>query len=526
MTTTGYTEQDEAQDFASGTEMLRAGRLTEAVDAFDRVLTAVPEYAPAHFYRGVALFNAGRVVEAAASYDAAAHCEPSMFEAHNNLGIALHRLGKLEAALGCHDRAIEINPNVADVHNSRGKCLVSMQRPVEAREAFRRCLELDVRHVFALSNEAIFLHRDNRYAESLDHYDRAIDIARERGFDFDDARYNRGLLLLTLGDFERGWVDYETRLPSLPRPAVDETPLLTPPQPSPTGREPGTSPQPCPWKGEGAREDLTGSLVYVRAEQGYGDTLQFVRYLPMLRERGAKVVFECQPGLKALLEASDLCDEVVERGPSNGVLAAPAGARSIFVQSLPYFFGTDMASIPSSVPYLRASEDRRAKWASMPGEEGKLKVGIVWGGNQSDLYNRYRSCVLADFAPLAAGDGVQFFSLQKGPHAVQALEAPPGMNLIHLGDDLGDFADTAAAMEPMDVIVTIDTSIAHLAGALGKRVWTLLLWCADWRWFLDRVDSPWYPSMRLFRQPSAGAWAPVFDQVATELRALAALGRR
>jgi len=456
-----------------------------------------------YFFDGVAHFQAGRIVEAAAAYDEAIRLRPTMFEAHNNLGIALQRLDKLDAALRCHDRAIALSASTADLHNSRGNCLILMQRPVDARASFLRCLELDPRHPLALNNEAIFLHRDNRHADALPLYEQAIAIAASNGVDFDDARYNRGLLLLTLGDFERGWPDYESRLPSLPPSPGDEVPLTS-------------------------LDNLDTKLVYVRAEQGYGDTLQFVRYLPMLRQQGARVVFECQPGLKTLLDASDLCDDVVERGPSNGLLAAPAGAHSTFVQSLPYLFGTDFTNIPSTVPYLGASTARKEEWRrkfnvvcspSGGGGRGEVakRVGLVWSGNQSDLYNRHRSCVLADFAPLAFIKGIQFFSLQKGPGAVQALNPPPGMGLIHLGDDLLDFADTAAAMDQLDLIITIDTSMCHLAGALGRPVWTLLPWSADWRWFLGRVDSPWYPSMQLFRQRAPGDWPALFERVAAEL---------
>jgi hypothetical protein len=357
-------------------------------------------------------------------------------------------------------------------------------------------------------------------------YNRAIAEAGARGFAFDDARYNRGLLLLTLADFECGWIDYEYRIP---------------------GNPVGSLPKP---------EDLAGKLLYVRAEQGYGDTLQFVRYLPLLRDCGARVIFECRASLRTLLAASNLCDDIVERDQSNAPRPAPADALSLYVQSLPRLFGTDFSNIPSTVPYLHAPEALIAKWQSrleslnssppspkrgtsvLPegrypragrtgrgaGGEGSpssagFRVAIVWAGTQTDLFNRQRSCTLADFAPLADSEGVHFFSLQKGPHSVQAISPPAGMRLTHLGDDLLDFADTAAVIEQMDLVITIDTSIAHLAGALGKPTWTLLPWCSDWRWFLDRSDSPWYPTMRLFRQPSAGEWKPVFEEVATKLKA-------
>ena len=466
--------------------------------------------AAGYFFEGVSLFSAGRLVEAAAAYDAALHLNPSMFEAHNNLGIVLQVLGRHDAALACHDRAIALSPQTADLYNSRGNCLILMHRPDDARESYAKCLELNPDHALAMNNAAIFLHRENRYPEALSRYEQAIAIAASQGVDFDDARYNRGLLLLTLGDFEQGWADYDARIPSLP---------------GPTAAEPALD----------SLDGIDGKLVYIRAEQGYGDTLQFVRYLPMLRELGTRVVFECQPGLKALLEWSNLCDEIVERGPSNLLLPAPDGAHSTFVQSLPSLFRTDFASIPSTVPYLRPPVSREEEWRwkldldvatmdAMPTALGRhvasgvKRVGIVWAGNQTDLYNRHRSCVLDDFAPLAGINGIHFFSLQKGPHSTQALTPPEGMPLTHLGDDLADFADTAAAMRQMDLIITIDTSMCHLAGALGMPTWTLLPWCADWRWFLNRVDSPWYPSMQLFRQSAPGDWTALFERVATELK--------
>jgi len=261
---------------------------------------------------------------------------------------------------------------------------------------------------------------------------------------------------------------------------------------------------------------LNDRHVYVRAEQGYGDTLQFVRYLPMLRGLGARVTFECQPGLRDLIEASNLCDDVVERDPSNAPLPSPADALSTYVQSLPHFFGTDFTNIPETVPYLFAPADRWSTWVSRiestaPRGNNIVRVGIVWSSGMSDPQNRHRCARLSDFAALADVRDVRLFGLQKGRPALEASTAT--FPLTHLGDDLVDFADTAAAVEQMDLIITVDTSVAHLAGALAVPTWILLPWCSDWRWFLGRDDSPWYPSMRLFRQPSPDDWSSVFTRI-------------
>lgn len=478
-----------------GIDMMEAGRHVDAEAALYQVAEQAPGFAPAHFYRGVSLQALGRYEDAAVEYRMAAGIAPVMFEAHNNLGMVLQKLGRYDEALAAHDRAVQINRQSAEAHNSRGACLAMLMRDEEALESFDLAIAIVPEYVDAINNRAILLHRQRRWPEALAGYDRAIDIADAAGLDANEARYNRGLVKLTLGHFADGWVgyDYRLRLEGYLCALGD-----------------------CR-HGQSLQAISSDKPLFVRAEQGYGDTLQFVRFVPLLRSGARRVVVECQLGLKALLTASDLCDEIVERSADNVPLPCSyPDAVEVFVQSLPRLLGVDFETIPNRVPYLRAPAGRRAAWASRLAKTlpaGYRRIGIVWSGNHADPSNRHRACRLSEFDRLSKLSRVCWVSLQKGPAAQQ--QAPDAMNIDRLGDDLVDFADTAAVIENLDLVISVDTSVAHLAGALGKPVWLALTWSSDWRWFEGRVDSPWYPSMRLFRQPSLGAWGPVFEEMAS-----------
>lgn len=261
-------------------------------------------------------------------------------------------------------------------------------------------------------------------------------------------------------------------------------------------------------------EDRT---ILVHCEQGLGDTLQFVRYLPLLKEHGARVIFYCQKELVSLLARAPGIDVLLVEPAESGI-SEPFDCH-VPLLSLPHLLGPEPAKIPAAVPYLRVDAEAVDQWKARLNPSG-FKVGIVWAGRTSSVEYRRRACSLADFSPLAELAGVRFFSLQKGPAASEAATPPVGMDLVDLSAALRDFKDTAAVVMNLDLVVAIDTAVAHLAGALGKPVWTVLPHFPDWRWELGREDSRWYPTMRIFRQSRPGDWSGVFENVAAELRVL------
>ena len=322
--------------------------------------------------------------------------------------------------------------------------------------------------------------------EALAACERAIALKPE----FPVARSNRAMMLLLKGEFAKAWAEYEWRL---------QRGDIAPPR--------GLS-QPQ-WKGE----DPAGLAILIHAEQGVGDSIHFIRYAPLLAARGARVIVECQPELVALFRTVEGVERVLAAGET-----LPAFDRHVPMMSLPFAFHTTLDAIPARVPYLRADETRVKAWAERVAREGgRMKVGVAWAGKPSHKDDHLRSLRLSAFAPLAEAKGVSFYSLQKSEAAAQAKDPPPGMALIDLTDEIKDFADTAALLVNLDLVIAVDTAVIHLGGALARPVWTLLHFVPDWRWMLDREDSPWYPTMRLFRQPAPGDWPAVLHRVAEEL---------
>jgi hypothetical protein len=262
---------------------------------------------------------------------------------------------------------------------------------------------------------------------------------------------------------------------------------------------------------------LNGERLFVHTEQGMGDIIQFVRYLPLVKARGGHVVFECEAGLVALMERAAGHDELIEKSFSADIPYVDHDFH-ISLASLPHVFATTESTIPAAVPYLSAHPGRIATWRQRIDTRG-LRVGLAWAGNPRHPNDANRSMALSHLRPLGAVEGVACYGLQVGDAASQSV--PPGLDLIFLGASFGDFADAAAAIANLDLVITVDTAIAHLAGALGQTVWTLLPFAPDWRWMLDRADSPWYPTMRLYRQPAPGDWESVVERVVADLTAMA-----
>lgn len=406
--------------------------------------------------------QAGRFAEAEAVYRRVIAVMPDHAGAFSNLGNLLMRRQCLEEAEAAYRRAVALCPTMAEAHNNLGSLLSLRGRAEDAEAAlaaFRRALALKP--------------------------------------DYADARRNLALLLLSLGRFDEAWREYEARS------AVAASQAIPPDLPFP------------PWRGE----PLAGKRIALWPEQGLGDYIQFVRYVPLLKAMGAaRVTLYCPPALTLLLLTVAGVDEL--RDPRDAG-SAPDHDYWVFPLSLPLHFGTTVASIPARLPYLRALHDRHAAWQGRLPDPG-LRVGLLWRGNPRHRNDDQRSLPgLATLAPLWAAPGVRFVSLQKGSGEEEALAPPPQQPIVALGGEIRDFADTAAIVAQLDLTISVDTAVAHVAGALGKPCWVLLpAFGTDWRWLRGRTDSPWYPEvMRLFRQSVAGDWT---EPVAALAAALAA----
>jgi tetratricopeptide (TPR) repeat protein len=462
-------------------------RLADVVAVCREAVRAAPRSAEAHADLGTALRRAGRGDEAVGSCREAARLAPGSPEAHNNLGLSLLDCDRLAEAEVAIREAVRLNPGFAAAHNNLGIVAWRGGRWAEARDRYEEALRLRPDFAEAVNNLGNTVRDLGQLGEAGRLFERAIGLNP----DYADAHWNRALLWLLRGDFARGWPEYEWRwrLRAF------------------TGRSiPGPR-----WDGE----PLGGRTILLHAEQGLGDTFQFVRYAPLVKARGGTVVLRCQPSLVKVLAGAPGVDALA---PENAPL--PAFDVQAPLLSLPLIFRTSDDSIPAAVPHLSPDPARVARWgtrlAALPG----LKVGIAWQGSGKNRTDAMRSVALAAFEPLARVPGVTLVSLQTGP-GVEQVAALGGRFPVAVLDGLdadGPFLDTAAVIANLDLVVACDSAVGHLAGALGVGCWLALMFVPDWRWQLERADSPWYPRHRLFRQDRLGDWAGVFDRMAGALR--------
>lgn len=468
-----------------GVVLCELKRFTEGLASYDAAIALQPGHAEALNNRGNALRELQRPEEALASYDKAIALNGNYAAAHGNRGNALRDLGRFAEALTSYDRSLALQPDNADVQNNRGNALRDLKRFAEALASYDRAIALQPRHAEAYSNRANTLRDLARYETALASYDKAIALRP----DFAEARYNQGTLLLTLGDYARGWPLYEWRK------RRDE----------PLGKRRYTQPE---WLGQ---EDIAGKTLFLHWEQGFGDTIQFCRYAGLARARGARVILSVQDPLLPLLKQLEPEIDIVG---GNDVPAAFDCHCALM--SLPLALGTTLDSIPAAPRYLAADDARRAPWAARLGPKTAPRIGLAWSGNRDYGDDADRSIDLSVFARILS-DGAEWVSLQKEIRERDAGTMRDLRPIAFHGDALADFADTAALIDFMDLVVTVDTGVAHLAAAMGKPVWILLPFRPDFRWLLDRSDSPWYPSVRLFRQREIGDWATVLDEIGREL---------
>lgn len=471
-----------------GSALIDLKRPEEAAGSCERAISRQPNLPDAHVNRATALYLLGFYQEAAASCERAIHLQGNHVGAHAYRGAALHALRRLDEALASLDTAIALDSQNAFAHNLRALCLLDLQRPQQALDSCTRAIALRADLADAHNTRGLALADSLRFEEALASFDQAIALQPQ----LSEPYFNKGIRYLQIGDFERGWELYDRR------PMMDRALSRV-----------GAS---RPWDGQ---EEIAGKTVFTYAEQGLGDTMQFCRYATLLRARGARVVLAVQDGLRSLLRdlGSDIVVVGMSESPGDYDFHCP-------LLSLPRAFGTRLDGIPATVPYLWPEPARVSKWRERLGGHGRL-IGIRWQGSTGRA-DAGRSFPVRHFEAIARIPRIRLVSLQKGSGSEQLLNLPASWPIEDLGADFepGDtdaFLDVAAVMECLDLVITSDTSIAHLAGALGRPTWVALKQVPDWRWLLDREDSPWYPTMRLFRQSRPGDWAGVFDRMYGEL---------
>ena len=517
-----------------GNALQLLGQFDAALASYARAIALDPDHAATFANRGHALLSAERFDDALADFDRALALQPQLTVVMISRGNVLMGLKRPAEALACYEQALAVDPTLVEAANGRAAAFSDLDRHVEAMAASAVTLALKPDHVPAIVNVGASLHRLGRFAEALPiharaialkpdeavaHYNLATTHMETRRFypalaSFAQAlalrpndpatHWNEALVRLTIGDFAEGWRKYEWGWAATQRGSQ---------------RDYGSRPRlgVLPWLGETPIADTT---LLMHAEQGIGDSLQFCRYARLAREAGARVILEVHDPLVRLLRR-DPDVTVIGWGES-----LPEFDRRSPLLSMPLAFATRLDNIPAQIPYLHNDPARTESWRSRLAAHPGLKVGLVWSGNPrpdqpaAHAVDRRRSVRLAQMAPLAAVPGITFVSLQKDAAGAQAATPPAGMTLLDWTDELHDFADTADLVAALDLVISVDTSVVHLAGGLGAPVWMLSRHDACWRWLDNRNDSPWYPTMRIFRQPQRGDWASVMAETAACLAAL------
>jgi tetratricopeptide (TPR) repeat protein len=498
-----------------GSALKELKRFEEALASYDRALMLRPGLAEAHANRGNVLLALNRFEEALASYDRALALRPDLAEAHANRGSALHELKRFEEALASHDRALALRSDYAEAHYNRGNALHALRRFDEALADYEHALALRPDYVEVLANRGITLHELKRFAAALESQDRALAVRPDyaeafvnRGVtlhelkrfddalasydralalrpDYAQAHYNEAVCRMLTGDFDRGWQKLEwgwdtEQLKNLKR--KFSQPL---------------------WLGS---DEIAGKTILLHGVHGFGDTIQFCRYVPHVAERGARVILEIQEPLRELMGTLPGAAQIVTRGEP-----LPDFDLHCPLLSLPLALGTRLATVPAQIPYLRASPQAVTDWNARLGP--RPRIGLAWSGRPEHNNDHNRSMRLSALLSPLAGFEATYVSLQREVRANDAPVLQGRSDILHFGEGLKSYADTAALIANLDLVISVDTSVVHLAGALAKPVWILLPFVPDWRWLLDRDDSPWYPTARLFRQDETRGWDSVMARV-------------
>ncbi|HXX52889.1 MAG TPA: tetratricopeptide repeat protein [Xanthobacteraceae bacterium] len=461
-------------------------RAPEALECFDKALALAPDDADILYQHANALLSLDRPREALAEFQAVLARAPQHIEARINSGLAQAALGSSELALAEFDAALALLPHHPIAHFNRGVVLLQLGRYADAVAANDRVLAVLRDHIGARLNRGRALSQLRRFDEAVASYDEVL----ARGKDHADAHFNRALALLTLGEYRRGFQDYEWRWRR-------------------TGMPPQKGRGRPLWRGE---YPLHRKTVLLHAEQGLGDTIQFARYVPLVAAGGATVVLEVQPELKSLLAGLEGAARILARGE-----APPPFDAHCPLGSLPLAMKTELATVPAPIPYLTADAERVRHWSARIEALPRPRIALAWSGNPAHENDRSRSIPFATLAPLFALPG-SFVGIQRDIRDADAAALAGEARLTHLGGALEDFSDTAAVLSLCDLVITVDTAPAHLSGALGRPLWVLVPFAPDWRWTLGGETTPWYPLARLFRQTSLNDWDTVIVRVADALK--------
>ena len=467
-----------------GLALQRESKVEEAIQAYEQALTLEPQRFSALINLATAFRDTGHAEQALEKLQAAQKLQPQSLEMLINLGAVYWDLNRLDRAIDSYDEGLKFAPDNAELLINRGSVLWAAGRAQEAEDSYRHALKVSPNHADALTNLGALAHDKNDLDEANDFYDRAL-LAQPG---FARAAWRKSLILLARGEYGEGWKLYEAgyNVPGLRGLSHFQGRL---------------------WDGEPVKRLL------IHSEQGLGDALQFIRYAALCRDKAETIIALCPQPLVRLFAASPNIDTAQDR------ITDEAFDAQISVMSLPSLFGTTMATVPAKVPYLKTEDAVQREWDKHFSADGRLKIGLVWAGNaregqvNANLTDRRRSLSLAAFAPLFAVPGAQFYNLQKGPPAEQLAQSAYSEQVIDLMPQARDFMDTACIVNNLDLVITVDTSVAHLAGGLGKPVWVLSRFDACWRWLENRPDNQWYPTTRVFGQTTPGDWPGVMGAV-------------
>ncbi|BAY17317.1 TPR repeat-containing protein [Anabaenopsis circularis NIES-21] len=461
----------------------QAGRFFEAEQIYTQILQEQPNQVDALYLSGTLAHQLGDTEKAIAFYRQTLVINPALASVHSNLGIALKQQGLLTEAIQHYQEAIALQPNSAQFHYNLGLAFQQLGNLEAAKDSYHQATILQPSYALAYNNLGLVLLHLGEIEAAISCYETAIQLQP----DFPEAHRNLAEALLLTGDFDLGLAAYEWRW------------RMFPPEQLPNFATP-------PWDGS----PLDGKTILLYAEQGLGDTFQFIRYAALVSDRGGRVILACLPDQVELLKTVPGVEQVFALDEE-----LPQFHTQAPLMSLPYLLGTTIETIPAKIPYIFAPPSHNFQLAASP--ETKLKVGIVWAGNPGNRNDSKRTSGLQPFLPLFKIPAVEFYSLQVGKSSQDLAQLPADIKIQDLSSYLHNFNDTAAAIAQLDLVLTIDTSVAHLAGALGKPTWVVLPFIPDWRWLLHRDDSPWYPTMRLFRQESVGDWSGVFAKVGQKI---------
>ena len=464
----------------------------EAIEQCKKAVELSNNFAQAYHTMGFSLEKQQRFAEAVESYKQAVRIDPQYTEAYNHLGAVLNDRDRFEEAIENLTMALQLDPGYAEAHNNLGIAFNALGRFDEAADSYQKAVQSEPSFAEAYYNRANSLRSQGKCTQAVDCYDKAIGINP----DYAHAHWNKAHTLLLDGKLSQGWKQYQWRKnPQLDIETYQHEYY-----------------KPC-WDGS----SFTGKRLLVHYEQGFGDNIQFVRYLPMVKELGGTVIYEVRkPLLKLFQQSVQGVDQWIEASDDKPNVEFDY---HISLLDLPGLFDTTLQTIPRRSPYLFADSKEQAHWHKKISGDG-FKVGIVWAGKATHGNNRNRSCKLDFFMPLFEINGVKIYSLQKDRTSSQAMGLESVLNMTDLASQFDDFSDTAAAIANLDLVISVDTAVLHLAGAMGKRTWALIPFEPEWRWMLNRDDSPWYPTIKIFRQKQLGDWHTVFECITKELKAL------